>query len=160
MPVVSSISTKVTNEVTPGAGNYASYVTVTGTGSIVPSVAGTVGVDLDGGSLANAGTADGGAGADAVSFGSVASTLIVDPGAAFNGNVVANGVNDTLELAGTTAGSFAGLGSQFTGFATVTEIAGASWTLNGTNNVTGDFDRCGRVCRDIVSALISGPSAD
>jgi hypothetical protein len=103
---------------------------------------GGTGVYLNGGTLINAGTIAGGAAGgygavagDAVQFGAQAATLIVDPGALFTGNVVANpGAADTLILAGTGGGALSGLGSQFTGFATVKETRGATWDLSGTNS--------------------------
>ena len=107
--------------------------------------AGAAGVYLDGGTLNDFGTIEGGAGGaggtgsagslgqgaagDAVLFGSIASTLIIDPGAVIDGNVVANGVNDTLELGGTTTDSFTLPGSQFTGFSSLD--IGSHWNVTG-----------------------------
>jgi len=103
------------------------------------------GVDLNGGTLINAGTVSGGAGGpgrlngaagDAVKFGKAAATLVIDPGAVFNGLVVGNGSNDTLVLASAASGgTLSGLGSQFTGFTNITETAGAKWTLTGANSL-------------------------
>jgi hypothetical protein len=54
----------------------------------------------------------------------------------FHGAVAANaGVNDVLELGGAAAGTLSGLGTQFTGFTTMTENAGATWTLSGSNTL-------------------------
>jgi hypothetical protein len=107
---------------------------------------GGAGVLLNGGAFTTSGTISGGMGGvggvgdeaiqgpagDAVQFGSVASTLIVAPGAIFNGQVVANAVvNDTLELTGTeSVGTGITLGSQFTGFETLDFAAGAQWTVD------------------------------
>ena len=122
---------------------------------------GGVGVFLNGGTLINAGTIAGGTSGydvgnagfpnagDAVRFGTQAATLVVDPGAVFaykspyyttlrpyGGIVAANSaVNDVLELSGTTGGTLSGLGTQFTGFTTIAESAGATWTLVGVNTV-------------------------
>jgi hypothetical protein len=103
---------------------------------------GGVGVDLSGGTLTNSGTITGGTGAygggDAVKLGA-GSTLVVDPGAVFNGNVVAAGSNDKLVLAaGPHAGQLDNLGEPgFAGFTTVAELAGATWTLTGGINLDG-----------------------
>jgi hypothetical protein len=105
--------------------------------------AGGAGVLLNGGTLINAGTISEGAGGmgasdgaagDAVKFGSTASTLIVDPNAVFNGQVVASSaVKDVLEVAGTQAGGTAvTLGTQFTNFATLDFASGAKWTVDAT----------------------------
>jgi len=114
---------------------------------------GGAGVYLDGGTLVTAGTIEGGAGGvspspggpgasgDAILFGDLASTLVIDPGASFAGDVVANSsVNDVLKLAGTAAdfvqgGVLSGLGTQFTGFSTVCVDAGVFWTLRGANTL-------------------------
>jgi hypothetical protein len=101
--------------------------------------AGGAGVFLNGGTLINSGTVAGGGGRPsgaAVQFGAVAATLVVDPGAVFNGLVVANAaVADVLTLAGTTAGTLSGLGTSFTNFHTITVGQSAQWTLTGTNSL-------------------------
>ena len=104
------------------------------------------GVALNGGTLINDGTIAGGAGGsgnvssgqagDAVQFGSLAATLVIDPGAVFIGKVAANSsVNDVLELSGTTAAT---LTTEFSGFSSFTEDAGADWTLTGENSFDGE----------------------
>ena len=144
-----------------GAGNNASLGglginlsagTVTNNGSITGGAGGTgvttggnggSGVLLNGGTLSNSGIVSGGLGGmaptdgkagDAVRFGAVASTLNVDPGALFSGQVVANaGVNDVLELSGTQSGGTAiTLGTQFTNFSTLDFATGAAWTVDAT----------------------------
>jgi hypothetical protein len=114
--------------------------------------AGGTGVYLNGGTLITSGTIAGGSGGgisgpsepgshtgpagDAVQFGTVAATLVVDPGAVFNGQVVANAsAADVLQLAGTAAGTLSGLGTQFTNFNTIDVNAGAKWTLSGANSL-------------------------
>ena len=138
----------------PGADLRAGTLTLTNTGSLaggagasntkgLPGGAGGAGAVLNGGTLITSGTISGGAGGtgssngamgDAVKFGTVASTLIVDPGAVFNGQVVANAtVNDVLELSGTQLGGTAiTLGTQFTHFSTLTFASGAAGTVDAT----------------------------
>jgi hypothetical protein len=65
----------------------------------------------------------------------VAATLVDEPGGVFNGQVTANTtVNDILELEGTqtAAGTPITLGTQFTGFSTLTFAPGAQWTVDAT----------------------------
>jgi hypothetical protein len=116
---------------------------------------GGAGVYLNGGTLTTSGTISGGAGGaggpgapngaagaagDAVQFGAVASTLIVNPGAVFNGQVAANAsVNDVLKLRGTeAAGTPITLGTQFTGFSTLTFASGASWIVDAGSGATSN----------------------
>jgi hypothetical protein len=133
-----------------GAGVNLLAGTLTNSGSITGGTGGTgtttgghggSGVFLDGGTLINSGTISGGQGGpgtpigtagDAVKFGSAASTLMVDPGAVFNGHVVASAsVTDVLELSGTQAGgTVIGLGTEFTNFSTLTFLPGAAWTVD------------------------------
>jgi hypothetical protein len=124
-----------TGIITGGSGGY-TYLNGFATGG--------AGVYINGGTLtAAAGLIAGGAPGigggsqgDAVVFGATAGTLIVDPGAKFSGDIVAN-TNDTLVLAGSGAGKLSGFGTSVTGFTTITENSGADWTLNGTINGTG-----------------------
>ena len=119
-----------------------------------PGGSGGVGVYVNGGTLLNAGTISGGSGTYggalagdlndggssgygasglAVKFGSVAGTLVVDPDAAFNGNVAANSaVKDVLQLSGT-GGTLSGFGSQFYGFSTLSFAPHAQWTVSGSS---------------------------
>jgi hypothetical protein len=127
--------------------------TVTNTGSISGGTGGTssstqgghggAGVELNGGTLITSGSISGGVGGagtpvgasgDAVQFGTAASTLVVDPGAVFNGHVVANAsVHDVLELSGTQAGGTAiTLGTQFTNFSMLQFAPGATGTVDAT----------------------------
>ncbi len=110
-----------------------------GSGTYGGSGSGAVGLYLNGGTVINGGTIAGYGSADAVQFGSVAATLVIDPGAVFIGNVAANSsVHDVLELSGTAAGTLGGLGTQFTGFTTIKEDAGANWSLAGANTLGAD----------------------
>jgi hypothetical protein len=103
------------------------------------------GVVINGGTVTDFGTITGGdfgmtlkggaAAGEAVHFGALAGTLIIHPDAVFNGLVVANDqVDDTLRLAGT-GGTLTGLGPDFSGFTTVVEDPGATWTLTGLNAI-------------------------
>jgi hypothetical protein len=101
------------------------------------------------GTLINAGLISGGTGgtggAGNGSLGDAAilpssSVVIIDPGAEFIGNVVAASNNDILELAGKTAGTLTGLGSQFTGFTEVEVLKDAQWNLFGTNSLDAGED--------------------
>jgi hypothetical protein len=119
---------------------------------------GGAGVYLNGGSLTTSGTISGGAGGTggtgkvaandgsngaagvAVQFGASVSTLILDPGAVFNGQVAANtSVNDALQFSGTqSGGTGVTLAGQFTGFSSLEFDRGAEWTAKivgyvGTN---------------------------
>jgi hypothetical protein len=110
-----------------------------------PGGSGGGGVYLDGGTLINAGAIAGGHGGpgsttgasgDAVQFGTVAATLVVDPGAVFKGLVVANaGAADVFDLAGTSAGTLRGLGTEFANFASLEVAAGSDWRLAGANSL-------------------------
>jgi len=110
--------------------------------------AGGAGVSINGGRLVDYGTIAGGAGGngpggvgatgDAVQFGALAGTLVVESHAVFLGDVVANsGVADTLELAGSQSGSLTGLGTTITGFTNITEDAHCQWILSGKVTGTG-----------------------
>jgi hypothetical protein len=136
-------STTLINEaggsITGGAGSAGIYGgTYGGAGG-----AGGAGVYLNGGTLTTSGTISGGAGGsgatpgaggDAVQFGTSASMLVVNPGAVFHGQVVANAaVNDTLELSGIQSGGTAiTLGRKFTNFATLQFANAANWTVDAT----------------------------
>lgn len=101
---------------------------------------GGAGIYLDGGTLITSGTivggAAGGAGSAgyAVTFGSLSSLLIIDPGARFTGGVAAqSAVADTLELSGTATAELNGIGSQFTNFSNISFAGGASWSIAGNS---------------------------
>ncbi|HEY4771775.1 MAG TPA: hypothetical protein VIH50_01985, partial [Steroidobacteraceae bacterium] len=109
-----------------GAGAYLNGGTLTTSGTISGGAGGA------GGSGATNGAA--GAAGDAVQFGSVASALVVEPGAVFNGQVAANAsVNDVLKLSGVQSGGTPiTLGTQFTGFHKLDFVSGAAWTVDAT----------------------------
>jgi len=123
-------------------GTMANYGTITGgagglTATSGNNGAGGTGVTLSGGILINGGTINGGSGNGsgpegyAVRLVGADCTLEVLPGAVFNGQVAADpSSNDTLILGGTSAGTLVGLGVDFTGFDTILESAGSTWTLS------------------------------
>jgi len=101
------------------------------------------GLFVDGGTLINAGTIAGALGtngirSDAITMQSAyitaASTLVVEPGAVFIGNVAAAPtLPDVLEFASAaSAATLSDLGTQFTGFSTLDFAPGAQWTIAGT----------------------------
>ncbi len=104
-----------------------------------PSGEGGVGVYLNGGTLTNDGTIGCGAGgthiADAVTFGKTASTLVIEPGAVFDGDVLAN-AGETIDLAGTAHGTLTDLGGIYTGFKTINIEAGSYWNFIGSDTYT------------------------
>jgi hypothetical protein len=147
-------------------GAYLSGGTLLNTGTIESGLY-SPGVFLNGGTLINSGTIAGQAsfqivepprqgpnkfypggtytvpGFAAVQFGSMAATLLVDPGAVFLDGIAATPtVSDTLELGtGSFAGTLAGLGSSITGFGTIEFDQGAHWFLGGnTVGLTGTID--------------------
>jgi hypothetical protein len=134
-----------------------------GAGGYGPYDSGGAGVYLNGGTLLNAGTIAGAGGADAVQFGTLAATLVIDPGAVFDGNVAANSAVDDVLVLGCTsamaATSFSGLGTQFTGFSTVTVGSGANWMLTGANTLGAgtELKICGRL--GVTGALMDAGTA-
>jgi hypothetical protein len=110
-------------------------------GTLVTS--GTISGGTGGGSLL--GHADGTAGYAVLLTGS--SELVIDPGAVFNGKVLA----DSLVLSGTTAGTLSGLGTQFIDFGTLTESAGSTWILSGAESLSA-----GSTLRDAGFLTFSG----
>ena len=108
-------------------------------GAVTNAVGGTITGGIDGvyvsgasGQVTNAGTITGGTDAVYLKGGG---TLLVDQSAVFDGNVAANGIGNTLELAASaSAGTLSGLGGKYTGFQTVTIDTGAVWTVGGTQS--------------------------
>lgn len=145
--------------ITGGAGSSAGGAGVTlqsGTLTNLGIITGAgVGVALLGGTLINANIIAGGGGQDAVLFGTEAATLVLENGGGFTGTVAANaGVNDSLVLAGTMGATLSGLGSAFTGFTTLAENAGASWTIAGQNRFGGTASIAGALT--IAGTLTTG----
>ncbi|HEV8678091.1 MAG TPA: hypothetical protein VGQ90_01855, partial [Stellaceae bacterium] len=97
------------------------------------------GVYLDSGTIIDSGIIDGSNGI-AVAFGTGGSNLLVlEPGYKLYGIAVGGGpaVSDTLQLAGSSRGTVANIGTQFVNFDTVTIAAGADWTVAGSNTIAG-----------------------
>ncbi len=95
--------------------------------------------------------------ANAVQFDSLGGTLVVDPGAVFLGNVVASPpAVTTLQLAGSAAGTLAGIGTQFTGFSTISVASGANWLLTGTNTVNELFTDLGTLDINGTAEIFTG----
>jgi hypothetical protein len=149
--------------------------TLTNTGTITGGAGGSgneghvgaagTGIYISGATLITSGTIGGGAGhpaANAVSFGSTAGTLVIDPGAVFNGLVVAStSAPDTLVLGGTTAATLTGLGTAFTKFATLDVQSHADWSLTGSNTLgTGTVLAAGTLTVGTGSLLAAGLTLD
>jgi hypothetical protein len=137
----------VTNAgVIAGSSSGSSAGIVLGAGGAVTNqsggtIGGAYGVVADQAStLVNAGTMAGSQAAVQMADG-YTNFLVVDPGAVFSGrveggNTVGSTIISTLELAsGGSAGTLAGLGTQFVDFASVIVDAGADWVLSGSNTV-------------------------
>ncbi len=106
--------------------------------------AGGAGVYLKGGTLTTSGTITGGAGGygklgdgkngDAVELTNF-STLVVEQGAVFNGLVAGSGgagiYTDLLELSGQSSKPLTGIGTQITGFDSISFATKAAWTISG-----------------------------
>jgi hypothetical protein len=119
-------------------GAHGAGILVGGAGSVVNEAGATIaghtfGVEIAGlGTLENAGTIGGGL-ADAVYFDTGGATLIVHPGAVFNGTVRDGGTGGgNIELTTGGAGTLDGFGTGFVGFQTVTIAPDATWTVGGT----------------------------
>ncbi|OYV71392.1 MAG: hypothetical protein B7Z67_00030 [Acidiphilium sp. 21-60-14] len=70
---------------------------------------------------------------NAVQFGTKASTLIVEHGATFTGNVLANSaVSDVLAIGGSAPVYLSGIGAKYQNFSTLAFETGATGTVSGT----------------------------
>ena len=137
-------------------GGYGAYIfdgaTLTNTGVISAGAsgagskadgAGNIGIRLGGATLITSGTISGAAGGagpngtkgpagDAVYAYGNGNTIILDPGAVFNGLVVnAPGYANPLEFAGTSTIAVTGIGTAFTNFSNLSFASGAQRTIEG-----------------------------
>jgi hypothetical protein len=137
-----SISMLVTQTVEPGAGRYANPLTITSSGTIMPSASGATGLILDGAIVDTAGFISGGAGStigESVVFSGTGNELIIEPGAFFAGAISGFTLGDTIVIE-----SFA-LNSMLTTYVPgigleLTDTAGNQITLDLTGNyTTGSF---------------------
>jgi hypothetical protein len=95
--------------------------------------AGGTGAYLSGGTLLNSGLIAGAQGADAVQFGTNASTLIVESGATFTGNVVANAtISDVLAIGGSAPVTLSNIGAEYQNFRILAFETGSSGIVSGT----------------------------
>jgi hypothetical protein len=99
----------------------------------------TYGVYLaNGGTVTNAGTIGATKGLAVDFSGTGINRLVLDPGATFLGNVIADLASDsTLEMAsvGGSTGTLSGLGDSLAGFGSITVDSGAVWTLAGASTL-------------------------
>jgi hypothetical protein len=167
--------------ITAGTGNYGVFDiggTLTNDGTItggdgIGVNSGGVGVYLESGAtLTTSGTISGGTGVrigDAVKLAS-GTTLVVEPGAKFNGIVAAVGGGTTLELSGTqnggtgiTLGSFferASHGTQFNSFKTLDFAPGAQWSVSAYTSATAQYANYDALIGMRVNGFAPGDSID
>ncbi|OYV68135.1 MAG: hypothetical protein B7Z67_14250, partial [Acidiphilium sp. 21-60-14] len=123
-----------------GSGSFSNSGTITGgSGGSGPGSGGGfaghggVGVYLSGGTLLNSGLIAGAQGADAIQFGTNASTLIVEHGATFTGSVVANAnTSDVLAIGGSAPVTLANIGAEYQNFRSLAFETGSSGIVSGT----------------------------
>jgi hypothetical protein len=132
-----------------------SFDTVTNYGTVL----GKTGVDLSASTsatLVNAGAILA-PGAMAVMLGGGVSSLLVDPGAVFQGTVEGGGSTSTIELAsGAATGTLTGLGTSFVSFGTVKVDPGAAWQVSGTSSSAPAFTDDGTILVTNGAALALG----
>ena len=119
--------------ITGGSGGGGSTGGYGGSGVLLRDVATLINSGTISGGAGGVGSTSTGAAGDAVYL-YMDSILIIDPGAVFNGQVVADPTGgNTLELSGKSSSALTGIGTEFTGFATLAFAADAAWTLSGTS---------------------------
>jgi hypothetical protein len=103
-------------------------------------------VVIDGTTLTSSGTIEGGADAggtraDAVQFGFYGGTLIIAPGAVFDGAIQGSNYGDSvIGLDGHSPGTLSGIGTNVAGITDFVEGTDARWTLSGSLTGAGALD--------------------
>jgi hypothetical protein len=122
-------------------------------------IKGDSGIDVLSGdaTIVNAGTIIAtGSDGEAVSFaGGGADRLIVDPGAAFEGNVIGDGGGSTLELARGKPGLLAGVGASFQSFGIIKVDPKATWHLSGAGSGSSLVND-GKIVVDTKQTMVFG----
>ncbi len=119
------------------------------------------GAYINGGTIINAGTIAGGAGDDAVHFGSLDGTLVVVAGGVFQGQVAANhAAQDALVFGGTPSGTFTTDDGRFTGFSDFNLIdVNANWRVRGQAGGYGVRIGAGTILTNAGTIAGSGTAA-
>ena len=123
--------------VTGGAGGAAGGANGGTAGTAGPNAVGVIGSNL---SVTNAGTIAGGAGANAIVFGTGTNRLTLQSGSVITGNVVATtSTTDTFALGGGTNATFdtSALGAQYQGFEAFRKTGTSTWTLTNAPTAQG-----------------------
>ena len=97
-----------------------------------------------------------------MAFGSLAATLIVDPGAVFSGNVTGNiAVTDALGLAAGQGPGTLDMGGSFSGLSVFGFAAGSEWTLEGSRSVLPGPSITGFAAHDtlVVEGFVAVPAS-
>ena len=127
------VTNSASGRITGGAMEIDLAASSTGTVSNFGIVSSVVGVTMPttSGVITNAGTIIG-TGGTAVLGGNGDDSIILGPGAVFQGKVLGLTGNNVLELApGATVGSISGIGTEFIDFGAIVFDAGAQWSISG-----------------------------
>lgn len=119
------------------------------------------GAYINGGTIINAGTIAGGAGDDAVRFGSLDGTLVVVAGGVFQGQVAANrAAQDVLIFGGTPSGTFTTDDGSLTGFSDFNLVdVNANWRVQGQAGGYGVRIGAGTILTNAGTIAGSGAAA-
>ncbi|WP_192149676.1 autotransporter domain-containing protein [Roseibium litorale] len=136
---VSGSGTTIVNSGTiSGGSGGASVIPYSGT-IAGPAGAGSAGISGSNLTVVNSGTVSGGLSGDgksranAIEFTSGTNSLELQAGLVFNGNVVANGSQDTLIFGGSTSSNFdlSSIGAQYSGFEAYSKSGTSTWIVTG-----------------------------